>query len=591
MRFAEPVAWAVAVLIPIAALLNLLRPKRPLYHVPSLLLWGERSDRLPRNAASGRFRFRWRLLLQAAALACAAAALARPYLPSSGPASDRLVLVVDISASMADGDRFARAKRAALARIAGAPPSGQTALIAAGPAPALELRFTQDKAEARRALERLQPLDGGSDLEAALRLAESVSRGSDAQIALFTDRAADAEQTARSVVLTRLDAFWTEGGAYEAHASLRNWTGETASGSVHLTQDGAPVDAKAASARPGQAFRAAFRGSAPEDRGAVLSARLDGGGAAYAVLPARSPLRILMVGGENRFRDAAFALNEPVEIARVSPSRYLPGGAYDLTVFDGWAPESLPRGSALIIHPPGDLPFARRVGEVLQPPAPMWDRSARLTRFVDWGGFALRSAGRFELEPPARALVWSGEAPLAALWERSDRRAVLLAFDAFNLRESSFALTPGAAVFAANVAEWAREASRRVPLRADAGEPLGLPRSSTAHDTAMEAENLESGERTALSRPARIHRAGAYRIWSGGEPLGAVAVNVPAAELEPPAELEPHLAALAADSFSPAPSSGRRELWRWFALLAGAAVAAEWVLYERGRVSLRAERA
>ncbi len=586
-----PWAWLLAVLLPVAALLSLLQPKPPVYIVPSLLLWGEESDSLPRAASAGRLKINLRLLLQLAAMTAAVAAIARPYMETDRLAARRVVLIVDVSASMAARDiqpnRLEEAKRRALKRLESAPMNALAALVAAGPTPVLAQGFTQDPNAIEEALKRLQPTDAHADLDAALRFAESLSQQTDAHIELFTDqnnaRGNEQEADFQNIALVDVRARWIGGGRYRVDAEALNLSDETARAAVHLTQDGAPVDARAVEIKPMRSVQISFTGGASDDSETALSVRLDNGGdldrddAAYAVLPKKTALRILTVGDENPFRDAAFALSGDAVVERVSPEEYLPSGDYALVVFDGAAPEEWPDGSALAVNPAGDLPFAERIGDLYNVSDARHDPSERLTRFADWSGLTARSAGAYRLNPQARRLVWTEEAPLIALFESPRRRIVLAAFDAFNLNETDFAMTPAAVVFASNLAEWAREGARSVPLSAEAGEPIPLPKLSAS---SLEIERVGTDRRAPLARPARINVAGIYRVYADGQPQGLTAVNVPRSEMEPIKNGEAHAAAPAAEAAS---DVQKREFWPWLALLAAAFLAAEWAAYERKR--------
>src|SRR5205807_7909806 len=76
--------------------------------------------------------------------------------------------------------------------------------------------------------------------------------------------------------------------------------------------------------------------------------------AAYAVLGADRPTRVLLVSDGNLFVERALALRPATQVTRVSPADYVTQAqAFDLLVFDGFVPPTLPAGSsALLIHPP-----------------------------------------------------------------------------------------------------------------------------------------------------------------------------------------------------------------------------------------------
>ena len=71
---------------------------------------------------------------------------------------------------------------------------------------------------------------------------------------------------------------------------------------------------------------------------------------------------------------------------------------YDVVVFDGYAPDVLPRGNVLIISPSESALFTIE-GEVRQPKIRGWERDDPLLRFVDLRDVAI--ARSFRVVPPA----------------------------------------------------------------------------------------------------------------------------------------------------------------------------------------------
>jgi hypothetical protein len=152
-------------------LLHLRRRRRDAVPVATLFLW-----RRVRAPLVDRRRVRPDALfwLQAAALFLLAAAYVRPWVTGGGPSgAARLAVVLDVSASMqareAEGVRFELARARALASLAAA--AGEVMLVTAGPRPAVALRWSDDRALARRRLEEMEALDVPGDLAPALELA------------------------------------------------------------------------------------------------------------------------------------------------------------------------------------------------------------------------------------------------------------------------------------------------------------------------------------------------------------------------------------------------------------------------------------
>ncbi len=120
------------------------------------------------------------LALRCAALTILVAAFARPFLdrPIASPAaqtgSREVVVLLDRSASMAYGDRWARAVAAAGEAIDGLGADDRASLLAFDDGAELLTRASPDGAVLRGALESLQPTDARSRFSGGLKLAESV---------------------------------------------------------------------------------------------------------------------------------------------------------------------------------------------------------------------------------------------------------------------------------------------------------------------------------------------------------------------------------------------------------------------------------
>ncbi len=118
-----------------------------------------------RSLAKRRRRLDLRLLFLLAASALLVLALARPWVAAP---SREVALVLDASASMAAGDRWARARKIAAARLRGA---RRAVLVRAGLRPAV-----YGPARGRdllKTLASLRPGDAGADLEAAVAAAHA----------------------------------------------------------------------------------------------------------------------------------------------------------------------------------------------------------------------------------------------------------------------------------------------------------------------------------------------------------------------------------------------------------------------------------
>lgn len=194
-----------AIALPVLIAIYMLKLRRRPMRVSVASLWAEAAEDLEANVPLRWLRPSWLLLLQALALAALIAALGRPALETDGPAPDRLLILIDTSASMrvpardaraAPGQtRFDLAREQALRLVdrvgTGAGPGAAT-VIAVGPEPRALTPLTPVRGELRRALETLRPTDAPADLPAALRLASALAASGEE----------DAGDSARAVLLS-----------------------------------------------------------------------------------------------------------------------------------------------------------------------------------------------------------------------------------------------------------------------------------------------------------------------------------------------------------------------------------------------------
>src|SRR4030067_2792486 len=104
MSFLAPAAFGLALLLPVIIAMYLLKLGRTEQVIPSVYLWRRMVRDIEANAPWQRLRRNLLLLLQLLFLAALILALARPFTWKPGAGGQALVLVLDVSASMAATD-------------------------------------------------------------------------------------------------------------------------------------------------------------------------------------------------------------------------------------------------------------------------------------------------------------------------------------------------------------------------------------------------------------------------------------------------------------------------------------------------------
>jgi len=201
VTFLDPSAGLLAAAFVVPALLALyfLKLRRRPVRVSSTMLWRRAVHDLQVNAPFRMIKPSWLLLLQLLALAALLLAFARPAIDATSGPTDRLVILIDRSASMSASDgvgaegqtRLAQSKAQAIELIERHNRSGDAtgkseAIVIAFAHEARALtRFTGNRVTLLRAVESIQPTDQGADFPAALRLVRTlVTQSGESEIAV-----------------------------------------------------------------------------------------------------------------------------------------------------------------------------------------------------------------------------------------------------------------------------------------------------------------------------------------------------------------------------------------------------------------------
>jgi hypothetical protein len=195
MTFLAPMAGIIgaAVAVPLLLALYLLKLRRRPIRVSSTLLWEQAAQDLQVNVPLRMLRWSWLLLLHLVTLACFLLAVARPAMGEGGVIGERVVIIIDRSASMNATDlppaspegpprsRLDAAKRRANELIDAIGRSGaggarpRCLVMSMAATPRALTAFTPDLRALREAVDAISPTDQPDDLAAALRLIDAMT--------------------------------------------------------------------------------------------------------------------------------------------------------------------------------------------------------------------------------------------------------------------------------------------------------------------------------------------------------------------------------------------------------------------------------
>jgi hypothetical protein len=526
MPFLAPLAIAGLVFIPLIVAFYMLRLRRQERTVSSTFLWQQLVRDVEANAPWQRLRRSLLLLLQLVLVLVLVLAAARPFLERPAGLARDLVLVMDASASMGATDvfpdRLTAAKRAAADALAELPSDGRVSIVAAAETARVVANEVSDRGRAVSLIEGIALSNGQGDMTEALRLADALaSRARGATILVVTDDAGSAPPTLRTNAPIRvlpvgrdrhnqaISALAVQTGAGGVKRSLfvsvANLDTSAVARRLQILADGQPFSARDLFIDPltqtqviidelptGTSVVEARLAAIPSE-GAAASEDAGGPGAAgpadqlaaddvaWAIVPSDKLQRILLVGPGNVYLQNALSLLPNVELYGTTAEDYANTTGlekFDLIVFDGFLPATLPAKPILAIGPPRTSDLGIVAGTLQQPGIGGAAPDEPLLHDVDLTRTHVARAQRMQLPSWARTVIpGPAQAPLLYAGTREGLSTAVLAFD---LRQSDLPLQVAWPILVANLSGelLGRDASTLQPVRPGAPIDLILPPSS-----------------------------------------------------------------------------------------------------------------
>lgn len=496
-------AWALLTLLPVVAL-YLLRRRAKHTPVPSLLLWQQALERTQQVRLFHRLRPQLLLWLQILAAILLSLALMRPV--TAGGQRGECVLIFDLSASMQceniNGEtRLETARRKAFSLLGSANQNVVTVLSAGHDLEQTLVRST-DEAAVRAAIEGLNAQNGRDTVAQAVSLAIAMRQETPSlAIYVFSDTADVPEGVTLIAVgesmpnraITSL-TLSEQNGAMVAFARVHNM-GEQNEATMECYADGVLCDMRTVqlpeNAEAGMRFTVPIGTMTVEARFSDADAcAFDD--ARFAVASRPQTRAALLVTEQNVFMQRALSLDEALMITLAKPEDIDQSQVYDLLVYDGVLPESLPEtGAVLAINPPGEVlgiipaENAVQATTLRQASGPI---ATRLCENLIWDAVSVRSAHPLAGGTP---IVLCGAETAVAVSERAGQRVAVIGFD---LHNSNLPLKADFPVLVQNLLQYLLPDVAGQIADSVCGEPLTLllnPRVETAYVYTPSGKRIE----------------------------------------------------------------------------------------------------
>ncbi len=478
MSFLTPLAFVGGLLAIPILLLYMLRLRRRDVTVSSTYLWQQLLHDREANTPWQRLRRNLLLLLQLIILALLVLALARPFVTVPAVSAGQIAVLLDASASMnatdvSEGTRFDEAKRQALGIVDTMNPGDTMTVIRVAGSPEVLVPYTSDQTLLRDAINGAQPSDASADWTGALTLAAAGSAGSvDFNAVIIGDgglgdsaRLPAIPGTLRYIPVGRSDhnlaisALATRalpGQPPELFAQISNYGGTDARVVFDLRVDGTLIAADdytvpaashdtAGSLTPGNVQ---IVSQSLPDRFSTIEAGLTvpigssytdylaEDNHAWAVASDTGTRRVLLMSSGNLFLEQMLRSLPSVELVEGDIGHGLPTEPYDLYIFDGWQPTTLPAGDLLFVNPPNSNALFAVGQDSTQTSNPRVQRDDPRMTYVDFSNVNILKFKQVSASW-AKPLILVDGGPLLLAGEIGGRQVAILTFD---LRDSDLPL-------------------------------------------------------------------------------------------------------------------------------------------------------
>jgi hypothetical protein len=515
MPFTTPLALLGLLFVPTVVAMYLLRLRRTDTVVPSTLLWRRLAADVEANAPWQKLRRSLLFLLQLLLVIVIALLAARPFVERPAGLARDLVLIVDTSASMSatdvPPDRLTAAKEAAKDALRDLPAGGKVSVIEAGRTARVVATGTTDIGRVRQAIDSIEPTVSRGDLGDALALAQQLAvQSGDAEILVATDAALAVAPTTHVDAPIRVlrvgDPKGSRNQAIVALAvrtapsavtrsvfvSVANLDLEYATRRLEIWGDGHLVESRTI---PIDAQQKAdvIVDDVPADIGTIEVRLVAGEDAtdedarpdllaaddrAWAIVPPERTRNVLLVGPGDPYLETALSYLPNSHLFGLAPAEY-PAGAvrtdgtsWDLIIFEGTLPATLPATPVLAIAPPTSSELGQVGGILKNPGIGTLGTDEPILRYVDLTTTHIAEARELTLPAWARTVIPGPKgAPLLYAGVRAGLPAAVLAFEP---RESDLPLQVAFPILVANLTGELLGGSAAPTAAVKPGDPVTL---------------------------------------------------------------------------------------------------------------------
>ena len=503
MGFLLPFALGLLALAVPIIILYLLKVKREDLTVSSNMLWRKILEDKQANAPWQKLQKNWLLILQLLLLLLLTLVLARPFFNTDAQATGNIIVLLDASAGMQATDvqpsRFAKAKDEIRSIIDGMGSGDQMTLVLMRSFPEVLATSSTNQGELKAALDKAKVTSEPANPKPSIVLASAAAdRTPGTTVVVVSDGGFAREEGLPSlkakvkyIKIGTADnnqaisglSLRESGTGPQLFVGLNNYAGQPAKVNLAVTIDGKQFDTREVEIGPEDKASITLTDLPLTTR--IVDARIKPSGngqdflsvdnEAWTVRNAGNPQKVMLVTSGNTFLELILSRLPNYKVSKVLPANYetLPNKeAYDLYIFDSFAPDNPPPGGMFLINPP-NTPYLPVTGTVNTPSFSRLEQNDPLLRYTDLSAVSIRQAKQFDLPGWAKVVASSSEGtPLIADGDYQGQHVVLMTFD---IHDSDIGLSTAWPIFLVNTLGWLQPiGALDQNLEINPGEPISF---------------------------------------------------------------------------------------------------------------------
>ncbi|MBQ8148332.1 MAG: BatA and WFA domain-containing protein [Lachnospiraceae bacterium] len=465
---------ALLILIPIIILLYMLKQKAQEYPFSSSMLWREIYNSIEATKPWEKLKKNLLMFLQIFTVLLLIFALMAPYLKQGGRRFDNVVIVVDTSASMGiqynnDRTRLEEAVQRACDYVDSLNETAQVTILTSNQETGIIKTNVTDKAELRKALKALLVTDLSGDTGPAVSVVQSMAnQWEQYEAVFFTDTPVELGNLEAQVINLYTDYenlsmdYVSYGTEYDENgtpsltviAKITSDAAEDVITDVNLYGDNNLLMVQSVQVPAGGSQIVYF--NQVNFGGDVLMAEINSeddlvaDNKAYAAMNAEGQKRVLLVTNDNMFLEKAI-INIPwVDLYKTNQlSAVGKDETFDLYIFDGMMPETLPaQGNIIYMNPStgNDIKASGAISNVN-----LEFVETEITKYVTDFSFGVSVAKEYERPIWADSFISSGTGCAGYFGENDGRRIAVIGFD---IHYSDLALQAEFPILISNLMEY-----------------------------------------------------------------------------------------------------------------------------------------